>query len=343
MASKSSSRKRFTQEVDDYSNLGEMETVNIHGVLKTLSPVKKGKHSNFFDGVLTDRTSKMRVVGFRSEHRRKLGTFSDSKDPVTLEDCQVKLSRQGHRMQALLKNTTKISPSAKTFNIPDEDQSGSVILAKVEDKPAFEKVTVVVKVQSKADAVEVTGGKRKQDLVVADSTSSMTVVLWEDHIDSMSSDVSYRLEDFMVREYNMKKFLSIPRNGGKVVEVPDIGVVESDCTLLDLELVSCLFEAQIVGVPGLELYNACLKCKARVEPLTPPLGRCSKDDCAMMQRFDMCTRHILAKLLLLHGTEKKEYMLQKSSCLWNHCGRMAQISSGPQGFIQDFWLGGEIY
>ena len=125
-----------------------METANIYGVLKTLSPVKKGKHSNFFDGVLTDGTPDMHVVGFRSEHRRRLGAFSDSKDPVTLQDCQVKLSRQGHEMEALLKNTTKISPSAKIFKIPDEDQSGhgSVTLAEVEDRQTFDKVTVVVKV-----------------------------------------------------------------------------------------------------------------------------------------------------------------------------------------------------
>ena len=230
-------------------------------------------------------------------------------------------------MEALLKNMTKISPSAKIFKIPDEDQSGSVTLAEVEDKQPLDMVTVVIKVQSNPDAVEVTGGKRKQDVVVADSTSSMTVVVWEDHIDSISSDVSYRLEDFMLKEYNMKKFLSMPRNGGKVVEVPDIGDVQSNCTLLDFESVNCLFEAQIVGVPGLELYIACRKCKARVEPLTPPLGRCSKDDCAMMQRFDLCSRHISAKVLLLHGTEKKEY--KSLHAFGSTVGELAQISNGP--------------
>ena len=61
--------------------------------------------------------------------------------------------------------------------------------------------------------MEVTGGKRKQDVVVADSTSSMSVVLLEDHIDSMSADVSYRFEDFMVKEYKIRKILSMPRNG----------------------------------------------------------------------------------------------------------------------------------
>ena len=45
-----------------------------------------------------------------------------------------------------------------------------------------------------------------------------------------------------------------------------------------------LQNVQIVGVPQLHSYNACLQCKARVEPLTPPLRRCSKHDCGMIQR-----------------------------------------------------------
>lgn len=43
--------------------------------------------------------------------------------------------------------------------------------------------------------------------------------------------------------------------------------------------------ARIIGVIQLDKYRACLKCKARVEPLNPPpLGRCSKSDCLMTQR-----------------------------------------------------------
>lgn len=34
----------------------------------------------------------------------------------------------------------------------------------------------------------------------------------------------------------------------------------------------------------------------RVKPLTSPLGKCSKTECAMMQRYDKCTEQISAKL-----------------------------------------------
>ena len=38
--------------------------------------------------------------------------------------------------------------------------------------------------------------------------------------------------------------------------------------------------------------------KARVEPGDSSLGRCSKPDCDMLQRYDRCQEQILAKL---HG------------------------------------------
>ena len=51
----------------------------------------------------------------------------------------------------------------------------------------------------------------------------------------------------------------------------------------------------IIGVPHLDKYKACLQCKARVEPLNTPLCRCSKVDCMMMQRYDLCGKHTTAK------------------------------------------------
>ena len=52
---------------------------------------------------------------------------------------------------------------------------------------------------------------------------------------------------------------------------PDIGTIveatpEEEETTID--------SVQIVGVPLLDVCKACLQCKARVEPMTPPHGKC---------------------------------------------------------------------
>ena len=54
----------------------------------------------------------------------------------------------------------------------------------------------------------------------------------------------------------------------------------------------------------LDKYNACLQCKARVEPSTPPLGRCSKMQCNMLH-YDVCSELISAKLLFLCKSPSK--------------------------------------
>ena len=81
------------------------------------------------------------------------------------------------------------------------------------------------------------------------------------------------------------------------------GKVEQESDASEFDIVNCLQDAQIMGVPQLHSYNAYLQYKARVEPLMPPLGRCSKADCSMIQWFDICTSQVSAKLLLMYSTD----------------------------------------
>ena len=147
------SRKRPAPELDNYTDITEpFQTANLHGVLKTLSPVKKGKTCRYFDGVLTDGTSTMRLVGFRQDQQKRLITFSENKTPISLQDCQIKVSRQGNQMEALLKNGTKISPSTRKFDIPegdDADTSAAITMAEIQEIQPFDKVSASVKVLHK--------------------------------------------------------------------------------------------------------------------------------------------------------------------------------------------------
>ena len=59
----------------------------------------------------------------------------------------------------------------------------------------------VVKVR---DAVEVNGGKFKQDISVGDLRGGH-VILWEEHIGSLQAGGSYQLAGFLVHEFAGKK------------------------------------------------------------------------------------------------------------------------------------------
>ena len=117
----SSGRKRAVEEIEDYSDIdSERETANLHGVVRNLSPVKKGRRASYFEGHMTDGTSRMRLIGFKAEQRKKLLEFSESGAAVVVKDCHIKVLRKGHEMEVLLKNSSKISASGKKFDMSDE-------------------------------------------------------------------------------------------------------------------------------------------------------------------------------------------------------------------------------
>ncbi|MDD9818754.1 MAG: hypothetical protein OXU61_11575 [Gammaproteobacteria bacterium] len=59
--------------------------------------------------------------------------------------------------------------------------------------------------------------------------------------------------------------------------------------------------AAIIGVSHLGTHKICLRCNARVELSTSTLGRCTKLECAMLQRYDTCADQLSAKMLFMAG------------------------------------------
>ena len=93
-------------------------------------------------------------------------------------------------------------------------------------------------------------------------------------------------------EYAERKFLSMPRDGVNIIPILDIGDTVESGSDSDSEKEGCeLHNVQIIWHPNPHL-NSYKSCKARVEPSTSPLSRCS-----MLQRFDMGKK-------ILHGFGK---------------------------------------
>ena len=53
------------REVDEFESLGDISyaspSAKLHGVISSLSPIKKGKTCSYFDGQVTDGDSSIRV------------------------------------------------------------------------------------------------------------------------------------------------------------------------------------------------------------------------------------------------------------------------------------------
>ena len=89
------------------------------------------------------------------------------------------------------------------------------------------------------------------------------------------------------------------KEGSEIIPIGDIGAVAEQGDRDDKLWV--INNVTVAGVPYFDTYKSCLQCKARVEPHTERLGKCSK--CMMMQRFDICTQHTTVKLMLLYDDD----------------------------------------
>ena len=159
----------------------------------------------------------------------------------------------------------------------------------------YDRVSVHIKVSNVTHPTEVPTGKKKQDVIIVDGSGSGKCVLWEENIGNLKEGECYLLKNFVVREYG-SKYLSMAKEGCEIVSIDDIGeTVLNDEVLQDDK--EELTDAEIVGVGYLEKYKSCLRCKGRVEPVSKGIGRCFKDECKMLQKYDKCTSYISAKLL----------------------------------------------
>ena len=93
-------------------------------------------------------------------------------------------------------------------SIDFEDNSPVTIsLDQLQHKSRYEMVTVNVKVVRVMEPQLVPTGIRKQDIIISDSSSTATVTVWEEHINSLDSNCCYSLKGFVVREYNCSKWI----------------------------------------------------------------------------------------------------------------------------------------
>ena len=127
------------------------------------------------------------------------------------------------------------------------------------------------------DPTEVSGGKIKQDITLADCTDNSRLTIWEDRMNTLDKDASYTLKNIVVRQFRDKNYLSFPRCGLSVMKIPDIRNVEEDGHNSDAHESTTyrLIKARGIAVVLLDSYKSCISCRARVETTEPPLGHTS--------------------------------------------------------------------
>ena len=104
-----------------------------------------------------------------------------------VKNCEVKASRQdGDQMEVILKISIKITASLRDLEASmfttSEPEASEITLSVIRLVDNHTKVITDVKVLMVMEPIDVSGGRRKQYVRVADQTGT---ALWEEHVDSL--------------------------------------------------------------------------------------------------------------------------------------------------------------
>lgn len=278
-------------ELDDLDDTEPVPHASLHGVIKSLSPMRKGRKSDFFEGkfYFNNKSSPSRFVGFARRHHDTLKKMKEEKQPVHFDDIEIMKARRGDKMEFLVKSSTNISKSPKKFD-PESflNESDTCNINQLDKRQPYEKISLQVK------AVKILRnctGKNIQKVLIADSTGLCKCTLWEQFMGKLEPGKSYRLTEFYIREFQNKKSISNSMQGSKKYQ---------NLTLLETRTSTKMKEkfpkrSVIAAILNFERYQACMRCKSRVEPIASNQG---SEDCRTLQRINLCTHHISAKLLM---------------------------------------------
>ena len=103
-------------ENSKYVNLACVEpnsNTTVEGIITSISPMKAGKSCKYHDEEISDDHSSLRFCGFSANARRKIEECYENSEPVLLNGCEVKQSRQRDGLEILVKTgtVTEISKS----------------------------------------------------------------------------------------------------------------------------------------------------------------------------------------------------------------------------------------
>ena len=281
---------------------------NVEGLVTHLSPMKKKRsdHSPYFDGQLSDGQQLIRFVGFSEALHEDLARFHQTRETVLMKNCNLYKGKNDKETQLFI-NTgkTTFEKSDSVYDIkPDCSMMNTTIT--LDETPLLQKYT---KVDFKAKVITVktpmTVGhatkKTIQKVIIADTTKTATLQLWEEDINTLDEDTSYQFTNITVGEFYQEKYFTFTTESS-ATQIPDIANVadhDDDMQMSHNTSKEC-DDAIVVGVTNFQQNAKCLtrNCKGKLNMSTTNSKIATCENCQMIQRLDQCETIITAKILV---------------------------------------------
>ena len=124
----------------------------------------------------------------------------------------------------------------------------------------------------------VSDGLKIQNVIVADKTKAVKLVLWQSDIESLITGKTYRFHSFVIKTFQAEKYIQWPKVGATITDTKSLDTVVED----DVNIFDTVDECEIAGVMSLDCYLACANCKGKTVEKTDLLIVCNK--CGMVQK-----------------------------------------------------------
>ena len=272
-----------------------------------LSPIKRNKKNtiDYSTLLLQTKDEAAQEALLYSKHKRPLLVDSEKcRTPVKIQ--RFTYTSDGEKI--IINDMTKISVPGQTEysfqfkeSVPSHTQPVSIedILSCSNE---WDNVTLSGKVVCVGD-ISTVGAKQLKvaETTFADSTGSIVVDIWEQHIPMIENGKVYRVTPVQVRSWAGKKKLSTTVRS-VVTEIADETLSKVFVSEEDLKTVECnevtVKVSNIHSVQAIETFIHCLNkyCSRRIlQPSAGKIVHC--DRCGYTMRSSNCTRQVCAKIV----------------------------------------------
>ncbi|XP_028404097.1 uncharacterized protein LOC114526773 [Dendronephthya gigantea] len=278
-----------------------IEPMTFSCYLHAVSPVKVSASGTckYFNMTLQTSDGSMNAVCFSPEKRSVLQKFQTEKSPVKITTFRTS-SKYG-KEDVVIDKATKITPVEKNIGFEHRDLAPSFVtsLASLNQVSAEQLVTVKAKVAKVSGSKKISsqrissGHLKKQEIVIADPTTSMKLILWEQFIDCLEADQTYMLKNLRLKQNGTTKYLNTPKSDTfsfeKVEEFTE-PVIEDVQTLSTIDV--CV---SLLGVESISAYHACRKCGKKTSSKNEGVLQC--ETCRMVKKSGSASKLWFLRLL----------------------------------------------
>ena len=148
-------------------------------------------------------------------------------------------------------------------------------------------------------------GLTKQECIVADVTGTIRIVLWEKKIGCSQEDRCYKVENVHIKEFQGKKYLSVPDKCTikDIDEIDNVAEMDSDD---ERPTAATVVEGVVKAVLSCEEYLSCVNCSLKITS-TSELVDCGK--CLAKMRVSTCNTNSIARVMLQRETDGRPFKL----------------------------------